>query len=149
MGLLKGKLDAAPTTAYLMTYRSSKCAANCRFCSQARESHGRADILSRVSWPVFATGDILDAIANAAEEGTTKRVCIQALNYPEVFMHLVALLRAIREKANVPVSISCQPLNRERMKQLAQAGAQRISIPLAAAPEEIFDEIKGAYGGGP
>jgi len=149
LGLLKGKLDAAPTTAYLMTYRPGKCAANCCFCPQARESHGRADMLARVSWPDFAIGDVLEAIAEAAGEGKMKRVCIQALNYPEVFTHLVALLRVIREKANIPASVSCQPFNRERMKQLARAGAERIGIPLDAATEEIFDKVKGKYAGGP
>lgn len=149
LGLLKGKLNAAPTTAYLMTYRPGKCVANCGFCPQARESHARADMLSRVSWPDFATDDVLEAITNAAGEGTIRRVCIQALNYPEVFAHLVALLRAIHEKANIPASVSCQPLNRERMKQLARAGAERIGIPLDAVTEDIFDKVKGAYVGGP
>jgi biotin synthase-related radical SAM superfamily protein len=106
-------------------------------------------MLSRVSWPVFATGDVLLAIARATGEGTIRRVCIQALNYPEVFTHLVALLGVIREKANIPASVSCQPLNRERMKQLARAGAERIGIPLDAATEEIFDKAKGIYAGGP
>jgi biotin synthase len=148
LGLLRGKLDAAPTTAYLMTYRPGKCAANCGFCPQARGSQSRADMLSRVSWPDFATGDVLEAIAEAAREGKIKRVCIQALNYPEVFTHLVALLRAIRERANVSASVSCQPVNKERMKQLARAGAERIGIPLDAATEEVFDRVKGVFVGG-
>jgi biotin synthase len=38
LGLIKGKLDAEPTTAYLMTYKAGKCTANCGFCPQARDS---------------------------------------------------------------------------------------------------------------
>jgi biotin synthase len=149
LGLLSGKLDAAPTTAYLMTYRKGKCFANCGFCPQARESHSRADMLSRVSWPAFPTERVLNGIEKAVKYDEIKRVCIQALNYPEVFTDLIALIRVIHQKINVPISISCQPLNSENIRQLAEAGAERIGIPLDAATEELFDKIKGLSAGGP
>jgi biotin synthase-related radical SAM superfamily protein len=147
--LLEGKLDAAPTTAYLMTYRKGKCAANCGFCPQARGSHGRADMLSRVSWPIFSTRDVLNGIEKAVEDNKVKRVCFQALNYPQVFTHLTAFTKAIHQKVNVPISISCQPSNRENIRQLAKAGAERIGIPLDAATEKLFDKVKGLSAGGP
>lgn len=145
--LLKGKLDVAPTTAYLMTYRKGKCLANCGFCSQARESYGRADMLSRVSWPVFSTESALDGIERAVSEGKVKRVCLQALNYPEVFKHLASLVDAIHKKADVPISVSCQPLNSDNIRFLAEAGVERIGIPLDAATEELFDKVKGSSAG--
>jgi biotin synthase-related radical SAM superfamily protein len=116
IGLLNGKLDAAPTTAYLMTYRRGKCTANCGFCPQARGSHGRADMLSRVSWPTFQTEQMLKRLEKTVKDARIKRVCFQALNYPEVFTHLLALVKAIRQKVHVPISISCQPLSNENMK---------------------------------
>jgi biotin synthase len=147
--LLSGKLEAAPTTAYLMTYRKGKCTANCGFCPQARGSSARGDMLSRVSWPIFATEKVFDGIEKAVKDGKIKRVCFQALNYPEVFMHLLALIRAIRQKVNVPISISCQPQNSIHIKELAEAGAERIGIPLDVASEELFEKIKGSAAGGP
>jgi biotin synthase len=149
IGLLSGKLEAAPTTAYLMTYRKGKCTANCGFCPQARESSARSDMLSRVSWPVFATEKVLNGIERAVENDKIKRVCLQALNYPKVFLHLQSLIRAIRQKVNVPISVSCQPQNSINIKALADAGAERIGIPLDAASEKIFDKIKGFSAGGP
>jgi biotin synthase-related radical SAM superfamily protein len=149
LGLLKGKLDAVPTTAYLMTYRKGKCAANCGFCPQARESYGRADMLSRVSWPVFPIKSALDGIEKAVREGKMKRVCLQALNYPEVFRHLATLVDAIHKKADVPISVSCQPLNKDNTRFLAEAGIERIGIPLDAATEELFDKVKGSSVGSP
>ena len=149
LGLLKGKLDAMPTTAYLLTYRRGRCNANCGFCPQARGSHGRADMLSRVSWPVFPTRDVLDGIENAVRDGQIRRVCLQALNYSEVFRHLLAFVKAIYSRVEVSVSISCQPLNRENMRQLAEVGVERIGIPLDAATEEIFNKVKGHFAGGP
>lgn len=149
LGLLKGKLDAAPTTIYLMTYRKGKCSANCSFCPQARESHGRADMLSRVSWPIFLTEKVLDGIENAVESGKVKRVCAQALNYPRVFNDLVAIVKAIRRRVNVSISISCQPLNSDNLRRLASAGVERIGIPLDAATEQLFNKVKGTGAGGP
>jgi len=149
LGLLRGKLDAIPTTAYLLTYRRGKCNANCGFCPQARGSRGRADMLSRVSWPVFPTMYVLDGLESAVRDGQIKRVCLQALNYPKVFADLLAFVKAIYSRVEVPVSISCQPLNRENMRQLAEAGAERIGIPLDAATEELFSKVKGRSVGGP
>lgn len=149
LGIQKGKLDAAPTTAYLMTYRQGKCTANCGFCPQARRSHARADMLSRISWPVYPTELALNGIEKAVKNAEIGRVCIQALNYQEVFSHLLALVETISSRVRVPISISCQPLNREDIRQLADAGAERISIPLDAATKEIFDRVKGSSAGGP
>jgi biotin synthase len=149
IGLLSGKLDAKPTTAYIMTYREGKCTANCGFCPQARKSHSRADMLSRVSWPPFSMQNVVKALDEAVKSGWIKRVCVQALNYPEVFTHLQAIVEAITRNVRVPVSVSCQPLNMENVKRLAKAGAERIGIPLDAATEEIFDKVKGLSAGGP
>jgi biotin synthase len=149
LGLSEGKLAAVPTTAYLMTYKKAKCVANCGFCPQAQESYGRADMLSRVSWPIFSTESVLNKIEKAVREGKIKRVCLQALNYPNVFKHLTCLVRVIHKKADVPISVSCQPLNSDNIRSLAKAGIERIGIPLDAATEELFDKVKGSSAGGP
>lgn len=149
LGLLEGKLDAAPTTAYLMTFVNGKCAANCGFCPQARGSHGKADMLSRVSWPVFPIESVLNKLGEATEKNKIKRVCLQALNYPEVFADLQSLIRELKQWTSIPVSVSCQPMDIDNLKRLAKAGADRIGIPLDAATEELFDKIKGKSTGGP
>jgi len=149
LGLLKGKLDALPTTAYLMTYRKGKCAANCGFCPQARKSLAKEDMLSRVIWPTFPTANVLNGIEKAMRDNRIKRVCLQALNYPEVFTHLISLTKAIHQKVDVPVSISCQPLNIKNIKLLSECGIERIGIALDAATKQIFDNVKGVVAGGP
>jgi biotin synthase-related radical SAM superfamily protein len=149
LGLLGGKLDAKPTTAYLMTYKSGKCNANCSFCPQARSSQSKDDLLSRVCWSSFSSKRVFDRITSASVSKNIKRVCIQALNYHNVFLHLAALVGTIKQKADVPVSVSCQPKDRQDIKLLAEAGAERIGIALDAATEKLFSAIKGAGVGGP
>jgi len=149
LGLLKGKLDAKPTTIYLLTCRKEKCSANCGFCPQARDSKGRADMLSRVTWPTFETRQVVDGIERTVRGSSIKRVCIQTLNYPQVFDELLLLVGEIKTRVAVPISVSCQPLNPDKMKRLADAGVNRISIALDAATKEIFDRVKGRNIGGP
>ena len=147
LGLLEGKLDAEPTTAYLMTYRDGKCVANCGFCPQARNSRSKAELLSRVSWPVFSTKSVVTGIENAVKAKELKRVCVQALNYSGVFGHLAAFVKALKQRVAVPVSVSCQPLNRENLLLLADAGVNRVGISLDAATERLFNEVKGSLAG--
>jgi biotin synthase-related radical SAM superfamily protein len=144
LGLLKGKLDAPPTTIYMLTYRDGKCLANCGFCPQARTSLSRADMLARVTWPAFPTKQVTEKIASSAEKGTVKRVCIQALNYPAVHKDLAHLTKLIHSTSNVPISLSCPPFSKAQLKKLAEAGADRISIALDAATEQLFNKVKGA-----
>jgi biotin synthase-related radical SAM superfamily protein len=147
--LLEGKLDAEPTTAYLMTHKAGKCTANCGFCPQARTSLSNAELLSRILWPAFPTKNVLKRIEYAISGRKIRRVCIQALNYPNVFQHLVALVKMIKQHANVPISISCQPLNSRNTRRLAEAGVDRIGIAVDAATEKLFNEVKGEVAGGP
>jgi len=126
LGLLRGRLDAKPTTIYLLTFRDGKCSANCGFCPQAKTSKGRADMLSRVTWPPFPTEQV-----------------------PTVFDDILSLVEEIKSRVEVPISVSCQPLDRDKMETLVEAGVDRISVALDAATKEIFDKIKGRLVGGP
>lgn len=150
LGLADGFLNAKPTTAYLLTYINGKCTANCVFCPQAKGSVSRKSLLSRVTWPVFATKAVVSKIKSAASDGRIKRVCIQALNYPTVSEDLSALVRRIRlSGTDVPISVSCQPLKKGEMQKLAEIGVERIGISLDAATKEIFERVKGRLADGP
>lgn len=149
LDLLKGRLDAEPTTAYLMTFKEGKCTANCEFCPQARGSKSSADLLSRVTWPAFPTDIVVNALEDAVKRRKIRRVCIQALNYPQVFSHLQAVVRKIKKQAHVQVSVSCQPFTKANIELLANAGVDRLGIPLDACSEEVFNKVKGEEAGGP
>ena len=149
LGLLEGKLDVEPTTVYLMTYSSGKCWANCGFCPQARSSLAKAELLSRVTWPRFSFVSVLKGIESASRLLRVKRVCIQALNYPDVFSDLFSIVKAIKNLSAIPVSVSCQPLNVENIRLLAVAGVDRIGIALDASTETLFNQLKGPGASGP
>jgi biotin synthase len=106
-------------------------------------------MLSRVTWPPFLTVKLIPRIRAAYKGGIVRRVCIQALNYPTVFEDLMNLVKGIRSNIEVPISISCQPLDQEKMEKLRKAGVNRIGIPLDAVTEELFDKVKGRLANGP
>ncbi len=105
-------------------------------------------MLSRVTWPTFPTPKVLTALATATKEGKIKRVCIQSLNYPDVFTHLESLLKEIKKRSTIAVSVSCQPINRDNIVRLENAGVNRLGIALDAASEAIFNKVKGKDAGG-
>lgn len=143
LGLIPGRLDAPPTTVYLLTYQEGKCSANCLFCPQARTSTSRADMLSRVTWPPFETEKVIGSISEKAGKACIQRVCIQATNYPKVFSNLLTLAVAIKSKAKVPLSNSIPPFNLKELQELRDAGVNRVSIALDAATSTLFEEVKG------
>ena len=132
-----------------MTFRSGKCVANCGFCPQARTSISKTELLSRITWPVFSFERVLERIQSAVAETKIQRVCVQALKYPGVCTDLVAIVEALKRNTMVSVSVSCQPLKRKNIVRLAEAGVDRIGIPLDAATERLFDEVKGSLVDGP
>jgi biotin synthase-related radical SAM superfamily protein len=149
LGLTEARLDAKPTTIYLLTFHPGKCSANCGFCPQARKSRGRADMLSRVTWPIFPTERVVSGIEHAVKKDAIKRICIQALNYPKVLKDILNSTEEILSRVSVPTSVSCQPINRKEMKNLSEAGVERMCVPLDAATEELFDRVKGRLADGP
>lgn len=149
IGLLEGRIDAEPSTAYLMTYYAGRCSANCGFCPQAKSSQGKTELLSRISWPPFPTGTVITRIRNSVEARKIRRVCIQAINYPEVFGEVCAFVETFKTETDLPISVSCQPQNVQNMWSLVKAGVDRIGIAVDAATERLFDKVKGKAAGGP
>lgn len=149
LGLKHGNILAPPTTIYMLTYYPGKCLANCSFCAQARESKSDLNHLSRIVWPVFETSKVMERIELLKNQSLIKRICIQSLNYPNVFKDLLGLVKTIKGLTKIPISISCQPFNEKELKALYKEGVERISIPLDAVNKEIFEKIKGIGVKGP
>jgi biotin synthase len=107
-------------------------------------------MLSRVVWPVFEVMKVAASITMSSLKGEIRRICIQALNYPSVLDDILALIASIRlHGAKVPISVSCQPLNKVEMAKLRKASVEKMGIALDAATAEVFDKVKGKRADGP
>jgi len=105
-------------------------------------------MLSRVTWPIFNTERVVQAIESSWKKDRLRRVCLQTINHNRSFEEAIATVVAIRSVASIPISVSCMPFNKREMRQLKKAGVDRIGIPLDASTKELFDRLKGSSAGG-
>ncbi|MDP2859825.1 MAG: radical SAM protein [Bacillota bacterium] len=140
LGLKRSKLDAAPTTAYLMC--GTKCSRACAFCAQGTASSSRADLLSRVTWPDFPVEEAACAIAEAYREGLIKRACIQVVMSPGFVARTQAIVHAVKACCDIPLCVSVSG-GEQVVRAMFEAGADRVSVPLDAASEEVYARCKG------
>lgn len=148
LGLIRGRMDAPPTTAYLLT--PGGCHGICKFCPQASTSAGRSDLLSRITWPEFPVEQVVAAIKQALDDfpgnktdGARKfqRACIQTVRNNRARVTIGHLLDELADL--LPVSISWYPANLEEIHELFSLGADRIGIVEDCPTDSLFREIKG------
>lgn len=140
LGLSPARQSDPPTTAYLLL--DGRCAADCAFCPQARSAGGRADRLSRITWPSFTAEEALAALP----QGSFRRLCIQGVNAPGWRECLGAFLDSLKQlppDRRPPVSLSLRPRDAAEVAEWLDRGAERIGIPLDAATPEIYRRVKG------
>ncbi len=148
LGLMRYKLAVPPTTAYIMSYHDGSCSANCSFCAQASGHQANHDQLSRVVWPDFPMDDVIKGFKAPAMD-VLERICFQVINYPDFLNETIEMVKLLRAETDLPISVDICPVGFEGLQKLKEAGAERISIPLDGATEEIFDNVKGKNVGGP
>ncbi len=136
LGLKNVKMDALPTTAYIML--GNRCRSNCSFCTQRRENE-RNDRLSRVIWPEYDEKRLIRALR---ERKSFARICLQTLDYEGMVEDSIRMAGAL--SGMYPISVSMVPADEEDMLRLRDAGVEYLSIALDAANPELFRKIKGA-----
>ncbi|HUX47375.1 MAG TPA: radical SAM protein [Desulfosporosinus sp.] len=140
LGLKKVRVDALPTTAYLMV--GERCHFNCAFCAQARESSSRADLLSRISWPKFPGESFLQGLAHPEAKSALQRICFQVVQDKGALEDTKEWVKSVKSKTNLPICVSAGPRTLEEVKELLDLGVEHVSIALDAATSEIFAQSK-------
>ncbi|NJE76390.1 radical SAM protein [Thermococcus sp. ES12] len=137
MGLIRARMLARPTTAYLMTYHEGRCRNNCAFCPQARESRADLKKLSRITWPAFEVEEVVEALPS----GRFARICLQTVDYPGLVSDVVELLDLF-QPLGLPVSVSITPVGRDVLEEFKSRGVDYIGVGLDVASERLYPEIK-------
>jgi biotin synthase-related radical SAM superfamily protein len=141
LGLTDVRMDAAPTTAYLML--GERCAMRCAFCTQARHSHAPAQALSRITWPPFPRERVLWALAEAFSQGKIHRCCLQVTVSRQSFSQTLTLVQEITSACQVPMDASFLPQGLGQAEALFDAGLDHLGFGLDAATERVFRKMKG------
>ncbi|MFH1086589.1 MAG: radical SAM protein [Chloroflexota bacterium] len=140
LGLCDLRLDAAPTTAYLML--GGRCQRGCAFCAQARGSTASADALSRVTWPPYAAERVADAVAAGYAAGRIARACFQVTHSAGHLALAERTVAALAARTSAPICVSVAPRSEDDVARLLAAGAQRVTIALDGATQEVYRRIK-------
>ena len=144
LGLTEVPMETAPTTAYLML--GGRCALNCSFCAQARESESGALQLSRVTWPEYDLETVIEGLTGAVGRGEIKRACLQVTVGKDSFDQTLEAVKAIKRAVpDLPVDAAVLPRDFERIEALLEAGVDHIGIGLDAANQSIFERVKGDH----
>jgi len=140
LGLRTAKMEAAPTTLYALL--GETCLGACRFCTQARRSDADRQLLSRVIWPEFELPAVPEGLQ--ADDGF-RRVCIQTLLYPDLLTDLLATVEQLKAASGAPVSICMNPVDKEWLVTLKDAGVERVGVGLDCATEALFNAMKPGF----
>jgi len=138
LGLVDTRLDAPPTTAYLMV--GGRCSRDCGFCAQARSSTASAVALSRVNWPLWDQDEVLDAVEMSYAEGRIQRCCLQVTVSQGTLEKVKEIAARLGHRLPVSVSVVASPT---QAKELLDSGAERVGLSLDAANEEAYRRVKG------
>jgi biotin synthase-related radical SAM superfamily protein len=142
LGLADIRMDAAPTTAYLML--GGRCRMACAFCAQARTSHASALNLSRITWPLFDEREVLGRLDEAAARGHFRRVCLQVTVGQDYLRRTLELVKAVCGVCDLPVDAAILPRDVDQVEALLAAGVEHIGFGLDAACERVSRRVKRA-----
>ena len=134
-GVVRIKLLAEPTTAYLLQYSEHGCVADCAFCTQSSRSRSSRDLLARVLWPVHSLDEIAERLHRF------DRVCVQSVLKPGFLRELVEIVKVVRESFQGPVSAAITPLCSRELETLVDSGIEAIGVGLDAASPRIFESV--------
>ncbi|MFO8192482.1 MAG: radical SAM protein [Bacillota bacterium] len=140
LGLAGNKMDAYPTTAYLLSGR--RCLMKCSFCPQGVGDKETLNRLGRISWPEYAWVDVKKAFKQAEEAGI-ERVCLQSVRHEDGIETLLGQIKRLTTELSIPLSLSAWIRDKDEAKTLFAAGVERMSISIDVINAEAFRKIKG------
>ncbi len=140
LGLRTAKMDATPTTLYMLL--GDACQGACRFCAQARDNAANRKYLSRIVWPEYELEAVLARLPHVAGIG---RICIQTLNSVNLLPNLEMLAQRLHAVSTLPISVCMNPTSKLWLLKLKAAGVERVGVGLDCATEVSFQVIKPGF----
>lgn len=131
---------------YLLQDLDGGCRANCAYCTQGSSStHARKEsYLINKHTLRYPLKRLTDMVADGfIETRGIKRICISALHHEDAKEDLLAIVKAIRSVSPVRITGCYIPDTKESYRELKDAGADRLSINIEAATEDLFERYRG------
>ena len=144
LGLSKVRVDALPTTAYLLQWSENGCLGDCAFCSQSRSAISRRELLSRVEWPQIELEKLAERLAE--HPGPIRRVCLQTVIKEGFEREALEILAKLRNYgAKMPASLAVTPVPDEVLLEARKLGVTHVGVGLDAATPELVQKVRKPY----
>ncbi|MBM3705404.1 MAG: radical SAM protein [Actinobacteria bacterium] len=154
LGLEKGRFkDRVKLTGLnLLLVYDKECAGRCAYCGISRNSKntGGKKTFIRVKWPVYRLDEIIER--TLTHPNFFQRICISMITNHSAVKDTVSIIKKIKEKLDLPISILISPTiitDKALLYSLKEAGGQMAGIAIDAATPEIFKRFRGKGVGGP
>ncbi len=141
MGLSGSRMDAYPTTAYLLS--GKQCLMGCAFCPQGTAGNNYLKRLGRVTWPEFTWEEVEEGLSKQAEKNRFRRICLQSVRHAAGIGPLLEAVTRIKSASSLPLSLSAWIESEKEAAALFAAGVERISVSLDAVDPGVYKKIKG------
>lgn len=139
MGLSSRRVDARPTTAYLLS--GENCRMSCSFCPRGTGGIRERERLGRISWPEHSWEDLATGLSRA--DHGLRRICLQSVRHAGGLEPLLEAVEGVKLITDLPLSLSAWLNNGEEAAALVDAGVERISIALDVVNPSNYQQIKG------
>ncbi len=123
----------------LYTMFGERCSFDCAYCAQARTSTASDLMLSRIVWPEFAVGEVVEAVERSHG---IERVCLQIVSTPSSKREALGFLAKLKP-SGLPVSANVRVSNPDEAKVWFEAGVERLGIATDAIDEKIYPLHRG------
>jgi len=135
----------------LLLHYEGGCLGRCAFCglSRSRQEGPKGKTFIRVDWPLYPLEEIIE---RAKVNQLVHRVCISMITHPQAQKDTVYVIRKFKEETDLFISVLITPTliqNIESLREMKNAGADRVGIAIDAATPELFDRLRGRGVNGP
>ena len=120
------------------------CLSDCGYCGLARTRPGGYEEKSfiRVEWPLYETDQVIERMVKYEEKMT--RLCISMVTHGSAYKDTYEMTEKICSQIKTPLSLLVAPptLNRQRLQDLKDLGADMIGVGLDAITENVFYDTR-------
>jgi lipoyl synthase len=150
LGFTPGRFwrDAEMYCINLLLHYEDGCKANCSYCGLSKNRIADERTFIHVPWPLKHMDDVIKKLN---ESDIAKRICISMVTHKRAGEDTLFITERLVKETKLPVSILMGPTttDKEYLKSLKKAGAEKIGIAIDAATPELFDNHRGKGVKGP
>ena len=147
LGFIPGRFyrNAFPRCINLLLTYDDGCYASCAYCGLGRDRDGGYSEKSfiRVEWPRYPLKEIINI--SKLRMDTIERFCVSMIMNHRAVDDTIAVIKEIKSEIDTNISVLSNPSSMcdEDIKRFKDAGADRFTVAIDCATEEIFKKYRG------